>query len=238
MATLILTAITLGFISSFHCIGMCGPIALALPLNQTSFASKISGIVLYNSGRIFVYALFGGLFGLLGESFVMAGFQQMLSIALGSAILIMVLLPNRIFSRYKITGSIYSSIGKLKQKLSVLFKKSSYPSLFFIGTLNGLLPCGLVYLGIAGAIATGNSFQGGLFMAMFGLGTLPAMFSLSLLGNSINFSFRNKINKVIPAFLATTALLLILRGMNLGIPYVSPEVSKTKPLMSKCCHKQ
>lgn len=237
MATLILTAITLGFIGSFHCVGMCGPIALALPLDQSSFFSKVTGAVLYNLGRVFVYALFGGLFGLLGESLVIAGYQQILSITLGAAILIMVLLPNQLLSKYRITGFIYSSIGKLKYRLSKLFQKSSYSSLFFIGTLNGLLPCGLVYLGIAGAIATGNSLQGSIFMAMFGLGTFPAMFSLSLLGNSINLKYRNKINKAIPLFLVATAVLLILRGMNLGIPYVSPEMSETKPAAHKCCHK-
>lgn len=237
MAAIILAAITLGFIGSFHCVGMCGPIALALPLDQNSFVSKVTGAILYNLGRMFTYALFGGLFGLVGESFVIAGYQQILSIILGSAILIMVLLPNQIFSRYRITGSIYSTIGKLKHRLSGLFKKSGYSPLFFIGTLNGLLPCGLVYLGIAGAMATGNSLQGSLFMAMFGLGTLPAMFSLSLLGNSISMNYRNKINKAIPTFLVATALLLILRGMNLGIPYVSPEMSETKPVATKCCHK-
>lgn len=237
MTTLILTAITLGFIGSFHCVGMCGPIALALPLDQNSFASKVMGVLLYNSGRMFTYALFGGLFGLVGESFVIAGYQQILSITLGTAILIMVLLPNHVFSKYKITGAIYSSIGKLKHHVSSLFKKSSFSSLFFIGTLNGLLPCGLVYLGIAGAIATGNSLQGSLFMAMFGLGTFPAMVSLSFLGNSINMKYRNKINKAIPTFVVATALLLILRGMNLGIPYLSPEMSETKPIAHKCCHK-
>ena len=234
---IILTAITLGFIGSFHCVGMCGPIALALPLNQNSYLSKVSGVLTYNIGRIFTYAILGGLFGLLGQSLVIAGYQQIVSITLGAAILIMVLLPNNLFAKYKITNLMYSHIGELKKKLGLLFKKNSYPSLFFIGTLNSLLPCGLVYMGIAGAITTGNSLQGSLFMAMFGLGTLPAMFSLSLLGNSISIKYRNKINKAMPAFLVATALLLILRGMNLGIPYVSPEMSETKPVVHKCCHK-
>lgn len=197
---LILTAITLGFLGSFHCVGMCGPIALALPLDRNSLLSKYSGALIYNIGRMFTYALLGGFFGLIGESFVIAGYQQIVSITLGVAILIMVLLPNQTFSRFKITSFIYSYIGKLKQELSLLFKKSSMSSLFFIGTLNGLLPCGLVYLGVAGAIATGDSLNGALFMAMFGLGTLPTMLSLALLGNIISVNFRNKIKKAIPFF--------------------------------------
>jgi hypothetical protein len=114
-------AITLGFLGSFHCVGMCGPIALALPLNHNSLFSKISGAILYNFGRMFTYALLGGLFGLLGQSFVIAGYQQALSITLGAAILIMVLLPSKVYSKFKITAFIYGYIGKLKQQLGLLF---------------------------------------------------------------------------------------------------------------------
>lgn len=234
---LILAAVTLGFLGSFHCVGMCGPIALALPLDRSSSLSKFSGALIYNIGRMFMYALLGGIFGLVGESFVIAGYQQLASITLGVAILIMVLLPNQVFGRFKLTQFIYSYISKLKQQLSLLFKKNSLKSLFFIGTLNGLLPCGLVYLGIAGAIATGNSVDGAVFMALFGLGTLPAMLSVALLGNSISINFRNKIKKAVPFFVMTMAVLLILRGMNLGIPYVSPQLSSSKPIAHKCCHK-
>jgi sulfite exporter TauE/SafE len=230
-------AITLGFLGSFHCVGMCGPIALALPLNRNSFISKLTGTFFYNIGRIFVYALFGGLFGLVGQSFVIAGYQQVLSITLGCIILIMVLLPTSIANRFKLTSFLYKYIGKLKEQLGLLFKQRTYSSLFFIGTLNGLLPCGLVYIGIAGAIATGNSLQGSMFMAFFGLGTLPAMLVLSLLGNNINVKFRNKIRKAVPAFVSVMALLLILRGMNLGIPYVSPKMAEDKAVCQKCCRK-
>lgn len=234
---LVLTALALGFLGSFHCVGMCGPIALALPLNHHSWISKISGSLIYNSGRIFTYAMLGGAFGILGQSLVIAGYQQGVSITLGILILILVMLPNQTYSRYKITAFIYSYIGKLKQQLGLLFKKKSNSSLFFIGTLNGLLPCGLVYLGVAGAIASGSIIQGSLFMASFGVGTFPAMLTLSLLGNSMSVNIRNKINKAVPIFIVAMALLLILRGLNLGIPYVSPEMSTTKPVCHKCCHK-
>ena len=231
------TAITLGFLGSFHCVGMCGPIALALPLNQKSLLSKVTGVLLYNLGRMVTYAFLGGIFGLAGQSFVIAGYQQLLSITLGVAILIMVSLPNKIASRFRITFIIYYFVGKIKQRLGKMFQKKTYSSLFFIGTLNGLLPCGLVYIGIAGAIATESSLHGSIFMAMFGLGTLPAMIVLSLLGNTISINFRSKIRKVIPLFVVAMALLLILRGMNLGIPYISPQMSSTKVECSKCCHK-
>jgi len=235
--SIIWAAITLGFLGSFHCVGMCGPIALALPLNQESYFSKISGAVLYNVGRMFTYAILGSLFGLIGKGFVIGGYQQLLSITLGVLILFFLVVQHTSLGTLKSTAFIYSLVAKLKLQLGFLFKKKSYSSLFFIGLLNGLLPCGFVYLAIAGAIATGDGLNGSLFMAMFGLGTLPAMFSLSLLGNTVSINFRNKINKTMPVFIATMALLLILRGMNLGIPYLSPEMSTEKPVCSKCCHK-
>lgn len=238
MLTILISALSLGLLGSFHCVGMCGPIALALPVHQLSFWGKLKGILLYNFGRIFTYALLGGLFGLLGKSFVIAGFQQMASITLGALILIMVLLPESVYAKFKITSQIYSYAGKLKNKLGILFKKNNLSSLFFIGTLNGLLPCGLVYLGIAGAIATGDSLSGALFMAVFGLGTIPAILALALFSSNIKVSFRNKINKAMPYFISVMAILLILRGMNLGIPYVSPQLSSTKAECHKCCHKK
>jgi uncharacterized protein len=234
---LIWAAISLGFLGSFHCVGMCGPIALALPVNHNSLSSKTTGALLYNFGRILTYAIFGALFGMIGQGIVIAGYQQLLSISLGALIILLIFLPSKLFSRFRLTTPIYSFVFHLKQKFGELLKNKSYSSLFLIGVLNGLLPCGLVYLGVAGAIATGNGFQGALFMAMFGLGTLPAMFALVLAGNSVSVNFRTKINKAMPVFIVAVALLLILRGMNLGIPYVSPEMAADKPVCHKCCHK-
>lgn len=230
-------ALALGFLGSFHCIGMCGPITLALPLSSNSWIQKIIGAFIYNFGRVLTYSLLGAFFGLVGKSFVIAGYQQILSLTLGIAILIMVLLPNQVASKFKITSFIFSYIGKLKQKLGLLFQKKSMKSLFFIGTLNGLLPCGLVYLGVAGAIATGDINKGALFMATFGLGTIPAMFLVSLAGNFIGLNIRNKIQKAVPIFVSAMALLLILRGMNLGIPYLSPQFSDKDATKHSCCHK-
>lgn len=236
---MLLAALTLGFLGSFHCIGMCGPIAIALPLDRTSIFTKVVGSLAYNFGRMITYALFGGLFGLIGQSIAIAGYQQILSISLGVAILIMVLLPESLANKMRITRFIYSYVGKVKTRLAKLFRKSSYRSLFFIGSLNGLLPCGLVYLGIAGAIATGNSLSGSMFMAAFGLGTLPAMLGVSLAGSWISVGLRSKIRKAVPVFVGIMAVMLILRGMNLGIPYISPkaEVTAEGCVKHSCCHK-
>lgn len=232
-----IASFALGFLGSIHCIGMCGPIALALPLPEHHFRAKLSGILLYNGGRILTYSIFGALFGLVGKGFIIAGYQQILSITLGFLLLLAVIAPERYFSKFGITAFLLAPISKLKSHLADLFRQRSYQALLIIGILNGLLPCGLVYLGVAGAIATGSPWQGSLFMMLFGMGTLPAMTFISLSSQKIGSGWRNKIRKAVPSFIIMMACILILRGMNLGIPYISPELSKTDCTQHQCCHK-
>ncbi len=234
---ILFTALTLGFLGSLHCVGMCGPIALALPLVNNTSMSRFMGIIIYNFGRIFIYMLLGIMFGLLGKTFIIAGYQQALSITLGVLILIAILLPRRYTQNFKLGSVIFKPIAKVKASLGKLFAKRSYSSLFSIGVLNGLLPCGLVYTAVAGAIAVAEPLKAGLFMALFGLGTLPAMLSLSLAGQKISVGVRNSFKKVVPVFVVAMALMLIMRGMNLGIPYISPALDKTNCTVHRCCHK-
>ncbi len=234
----LLAALTLGFLGSFHCVGMCGPIALALPVDYSHPAKRILGTLSYNLGRIITYGAMGALFGLLGKGFVMAGYQQWLSIGLGVAILVGVLWPKSFSTSTPLLQPLYKVVAIIKQTLGGLFRKKSMESLLFIGLLNGLLPCGLVYMGVAGAIATGSPMQGALFMMAFGLGTAPAMLSVTLLSGSITLQWRNNLRKAVPVVVSTMAILLILRGLNLGIPYISPEMSKTDCTKHTCCHKK
>jgi sulfite exporter TauE/SafE len=146
---LIIAAISLGFLGSFHCIGMCGPIALALPVHQYSPLKKYVGIFLYNLGRVTTYTFLGVIFGLLGQSFFLGGFQQVLSIVIGILLLSSVILTNsKSLNSAKSLSFLYSFINSVKNQLGNLFNKKGLHFLFFIGLLNGLLPCGLVYLGI------------------------------------------------------------------------------------------
>ncbi|MES2131204.1 MAG: sulfite exporter TauE/SafE family protein [Bacteroidota bacterium] len=239
----LLAAISLGFLGSFHCVGMCGPIALALPIHQKSVSEKVVSILTYNLGRIVTYALFGILFGFIGQSFALFGYQQKLSILLGSLILLGLLTPKRWASHITFTKKIYALLNRLKNKMAILFQQRSIRSFFSIGLLNGLLPCGLVYMGVAGAIATGTVFKGMLFMAFFGAGTLPLMFSVSYTSHLLSAKTRHLIHKTIPVFTAVMAILLILRGLNLGISYISPKLTvqqheaSVKHTALKCCHK-
>lgn len=231
-------ALTLGFLGSFHCIGMCGPIALALPLDRSSKARAAAGTLLYNSGRMLTYAVLGLFMGLIGQGAAFAGYQNILSIVLGSIVLLFLLIP-RLPAMLQPAG-MQRFIGRLKEPIRKLFGVHSMRSLFFIGVLNGLLPCGMVYLGIAGAVATGSALEGSLFMAAFGLGTLPAMALVSLAKNYINVRFRDTIRKMVPVMVGVMAVLLIMRGLNLGIPYISPKIVKTEAgcATHSCCHKK
>lgn len=225
MSPEILSALAVGFFGSAHCIGMCGPIAIALPVPQSNVFNFVSGRVLYNIGRIFTYSFLGALFGLLGSRIIIAGFQQFVTIVLGVIIILVVITPFKYkakITQHKIIQKISSPI---KYGIGELFKQGTLPSMFLIGVLNGFLPCGLVYIAIAGAIASGDAVSGMLYMVLFGLGTFPAMFAATIFGRFINLNIRKKLTKAVPIFAVVLAILFILRGMSLGIPYISPKIS-------------
>jgi hypothetical protein len=222
---LLYTALGLGLLTGFHCIGMCGPIAIALPLNQKSWGTRIISALWYNIGRTVTYAAMGVLFGIIGAGFSLAGFQKWVSILMGVFMIASVLFPKINRMLYKGTGD--SKIMKaVKGQLVKYFQRASYKSLFITGLLNGLLPCGMVYLALAGAIAVGSLQGSVLFMILFGLGTIPMMFLMSMLGNFASQKMKRFINKAIPFVVIIIGTLFILRGMELGIKFISPPAKK------------
>lgn len=234
--TFVSSAILLGLFGNFHCMGMCGPIAFILPLNRENTFTKIGGIVVYNLGRILTYAFLGAIFGLFGQGLNIGKFQQVAAISFGVVILLWVFVP--IISKKISTPS--SKLLRLnnfvKSNLGKRLKKSSPISLFTIGLLNGLLPCGLVYLAIAGSLATGDVLMGSVFMALFGLGTLPVMLVLPYFANSFSAKLKQKAQRILPYALTILAVAVIFRGMNLGIPYLSPKFSDDNAKIESCCH--
>ena len=216
------SALILGLLGSFHCIGMCGPIAFVLPLNRENNFKKVVQISLYHLGRLLTYSFIGLIFGLVGKGLFLMGFQQRISILVGVLMIVIVLIPVRIFNNYNFSKPLYSFIGKVKSNLGKLLKKKSNKALFTIGILNGFLPCGLVYMALVGSIATSNPSLGAVYMFTFGLGTIPLMTTAVYLGNVLSISIRTKIQKAIPVFVVMIGILFILRGMGLGIPYISP----------------
>ncbi len=234
---ILISALVLGLMGSFHCAGMCGPIAIALPLQGNTTGQKIFGGTLYNLGRTVTYGLMGAIFGLLGQGIVMIGFQQKVSVIMGAIMIISALFPALFKNQYRMDKNWFSLVGKLKKSIGNLFSVRSFSSLFFIGLLNGLLPCGLVYMAIAGAIGTGGIAEGTLYMILFGLGTIPMLLAISLAGNMMSMTIRKKVNKVIPVLIVVVGILFILRGLSLGIPYLSPPKQKIEQKFEKSLEK-
>ncbi|MBK9292710.1 MAG: sulfite exporter TauE/SafE family protein [Bacteroidetes bacterium] len=236
----LLTALTIGLVGSLHCIGMCGPIAVALPLGRKSWADKVLGSTLYNFGRAFTYGIIGALFGLLGKGLHFAGLQQWASIAMGVVMIVSVLFPVVFREKIKLANLTSGYSVRLISRFRELFGKHSHRNLFIIGLLNGLLPCGLVYVAVAGAVNTNDVAYGALFMIVFGLGTLPVMMALSLVGNMIGAGLRSRLANVVPVFIVMLGIVFILRGMALGIPYISPKTQMLTPekemkVKGSCC---
>ncbi|MFC5682966.1 sulfite exporter TauE/SafE family protein [Flavobacterium sp. MAHUQ-51] len=230
------TALLFGLISSLHCIGMCGPIAMMLPVERSNPSKKIMQIMSYHFGRISAYATVGFVFGLLGKGFYMAGMQQKMSIIIGLLMILVILIPEKTFANYNFSKPVFRLIAKVKETLGKQFKKKTYQSLFTIGLLNGFLPCGMVYVALFGAIAMQSSSLGVLYMILFGLGTVPLMSSVVYIQSFISLGMRNRIQKVIPFVVVLIGFLFILRGLGLGIPYVSPATVSLFVQANPNCH--
>lgn len=201
---------------------MCGPIAMMLPVDRNNATKKATQVLTYHIGRLTAYGTIGIIFGLVGKGFFIAGIQQNLSIFIGVAMIAVILIPEKIFAKYNFSKPVFVLISKIKATLGSQFRNKSYKSLFTIGLLNGFLPCGMVYVALFGAIAMQDASFGVLYMVLFGLGTVPMMSSVVYINSYLTIPIRNKIQKVIPYVAVIIGVLFILRGLGLGIPYVSP----------------
>lgn len=233
MIEAITAGLILGAFSSLHCIGMCGPLALALPVKHLFVWQQRLAAFMYNAGRILTYSILGLLFGMAGRSIYIAGFQQWLSIISGGVILVF------IFQYYFLHQTwqpkwIQQLQLFVQTKMINLLQTNKKSTFLFLGMMNALLPCGMVYVALATAVNFNTLRLSTLFMASFGAGTLPLMLMLSMAGNSLSLPFRKNIRKAIPYLMTVMALLLILRGMNLGIRFISPFLAQSPAEIIKC----
>lgn len=244
MNPIYIAAITLGLASNFHCLGMCGPIALAIPLNRSSKVSMIMGILQYNLGRILIYSVLGAIVGLFGITIQTIGVLQWVSIIVG--VILIIYAWRKYFNQ--LFPSVHFNLGIasfLSSRIGPIAKSQNPFKLFLLGGLNGLLPCGMVFTALINAVLGGSPINSAFAMALFGLGTLPVMILIPFVANSITSSLRVKLNKAVPYLLTVVGLLIVLRGMNLNIPYISPRVTITKNVNNStnnnsvkmdCCH--
>lgn len=216
------SALILGLVSSLHCIGMCGPIAMMLPVDHKNPAKKTIQVLLYHLGRLTAYSTLGIAFGILGRGFYLAGMQQQLSILAGIIMITVALVPERIFAKYNFSKPIYKLITTVKSGLGNQFRKKGYKALFMTGLFNGFLPCGLVYAALFGALAMQNTLYSAAFMFLYGIGTVPLMTVVVFTASFFKAPLRNTLAKAVPYVAVCIGMLFIVRGLGLSIPYMSP----------------
>lgn len=231
------TALLTGLFGSLHCVGMCGPLALSLPVRTNSNSMHAFRVVLYNMGRAITYALLGVLIGLLGQTFQLAGLQQFISIFSGVLLIGLVITPF-IGKQFHLNWFQKSAFNqKVKGKIGQYFKKKGSAAYFMTGFYNGFLPCGLVYVAIAGALVQSNIWYSSAYMFLFGIGTMPLMMLTVFSKSLVPPRLRLKLVHVVPFFIFFLGTLFILRGLDLGIPFLSPQIgSFTLSDPAPVCH--
>lgn len=211
-------AFTTGLLGSLHCVGMCGPIALALPTSNNGKSAILKNAALYNLGRTVTYMLLGVLVGVIGEGLSLAGIQQSLSILLGVLILLIVIFSWN-FEKWLLQIPLFSQLFfQLKYRLATFLNRPSSNAIFLTGLLNGLLPCGLVYVALAGALATTSVQASAGYMLLFGIGTIPLLFMTIIIGNRTTLPFKSLLHKAQPLLLTALGVWLIYRGTYMYLP--------------------
>lgn len=226
-------AVVLGFASSAHCLGMCGPIAVAVPSVRSSWQGRLMDTLILNGGRVATYATLGALFGAFGRGLMIAGLQRTVSIAMGTLMLLMILWP-RLSAVTGAQGALSRNLSTFRSFFARRLSRVSPAGLFMSGMLNGLLPCASVYMALAMAMVQDGALHGALFMCVFGIGTWPVLIALRMGGGAIGGRSRATLRKMAPVLTGLVAVLLILRGMDLGIPYVSPAIDAPPTGVQAC----
>lgn len=219
-----LSAFMMGLLGSMHCLGMCGPIVLVIH-GKTPFLGRLT----YHVGRIAIYASIGLIAGAMGGAIHLAASQEAISIVAGILMLLMLIAPSATLNRLPILRSIGKVYGRLQEYARPLWKEQSFRNNFALGMLNGILPCGFLYAALVGALSAGSPLGGTLWMTLFGIGTAPSLILAGSAVSLLNKHAQQSIRKVLPYGTAIIALLFIVRGMSLGIPFISPILPSTTP---------
>lgn len=223
------TALLLGLAGSLHCVGMCGPLMLAIPMPRAARWQAAAQVLVYQLGRIGTYGVLGLLFGLLGKGIAIAGFQQALSVLAGGLLLAAAVFAVEWERAALALPGIRGLTRWVQRRIGGLLQRHPKGAAFGVGLLNGLLPCGLVYAAIAGAISMTSGWGGSAFMLLFGLGTLPLLFVLMVSGQRLGGVWRSRLRLIQPALLAVAGMLLLFRGLHLDLSLFESAVPKALP---------
>lgn len=202
-------AITFGLGGSLHCAGMCSPLVMAVTrLTPRAILNK----VLYNGGRLLTYGLLGAVAGLLGGILDLSAYQYLFSIILGGVFIIIGMMGLKAVKIPFLTGGVMRLTAWLKGVFGSLLKQRTHGTTFFLGALNGLLPCGLTYMALTLSLTAGGPVHGFVYMLLFGLGTVPAMLGVPWILQRMAGRLPFSISKVSTVMLLLVGILLVARN--------------------------
>jgi sulfite exporter TauE/SafE len=229
---LLISSFVLGIGGSLHCLGMCGPLAMSLPFSSMQKAKRNAQLVIYFLAKAFGYGLIGAMLGMLGKGFSIMNWQQALSVVAGIVMLALLFLPAL---RPKMGNFLFRrQFGHLYQ---AMMQRTRWYHFLLLGLLNAFLPCGLVYTALAAALVSAGAGQGFLNMFLFGIGTAPALMLMILVKHQLSMKLRLRLKPLSVAVSVLVALLLIVRGLDIGIPYLSPQMHAETNTVEQCCAK-
>lgn len=207
------TIFSIAFLASFgHCAGMCGGIVLAYSSVKISPDSPIFSAIyshlLYSLGRVSSYALLGAFFGALGAVVAITPLARawlfiLIGISMALLGIALAFFP-KILANFELSANFSPHFAQI---FRTLLSSQTRASFYFLGILNGFLPCGLVYFFALSAASSASVFYGALSMGVFGLATIPALFSLALITGIAQKSALRGV------FMKISALLIFLFGI-------------------------
>ncbi|HEY0656519.1 MAG TPA: sulfite exporter TauE/SafE family protein [Chryseosolibacter sp.] len=201
-------ALIMGFAGSLHCAGMCSPLALAVTnMKSKAFANRI----LYNAGRISMYGLLGALFASIGYIFPINNFQTALSLGLGLVMIVLAVLGMTDVKVPFVAATMARVTAALKNVFSRFLTKKNPAAMIVLGSINGLLPCGLTFLALSFCVTLHSPLSGFAYMFTFGLGTLPVMLGLISILNVVTMKLKWDVKTVTTGLMALSGILLIAR---------------------------
>lgn len=218
--TYLYLAFFMGLFGSIHCAVMCGPLLLAIHGQATLSWKLVANRLLYQFGRILTYGILGAVLGIFGNLASLQGGQRSLSLSIGILLLLIGLI--QLFGKKNQTLIKFQT--KALQPLIQYMGKYLYRpgGSFIAGMLNGLLPCGMVYMALAAALNANSMLNAAMFMVLFGLGTLPLLFLYTFISQVSHPLFKQKFQRMLPYLYVLMGIWFILRGANLNIAYLSP----------------
>jgi uncharacterized protein len=204
-----------GMVGSTHCLGMCGPLALALGLNQPSRSANLRRQLLFSSGRLFTYGCLGvgaGFFGFLlrDQQATAINLQAMLALLAGLGLAAIGLATAGIVN-FPLPKLIPTGCGV--SPLMTFLRSRDHGGVLLAGVLTGFLPCGLVYAFLALCASTGQPLESFARMIAFGAGTVPMMVAAGVTGGQLGPAARTWLLRVGSWSLIVTGVLTIARGV-------------------------